>query len=198
MDKLLTAQTIAHLRASGVQADLQLAARIRQDSAWLNRACRHCHHCNPSSGTHGSVWCKKHTFFPRGSSSRDCFTPCIEHALSMHASGEARALHLILKSHWFGAIMAGTKPFEYRLRTRYWDKRIKKRTYDVIVVTNGYPPKTDTSRRLILPWLGYELQTVKSPQWHNRPRRVYAIRIADRHAHPPAAPTLKTNHYKTN
>lgn len=197
MDKLITAQTIAHLRKSRVPTDVKLAEEIRKDSVWLNKVCENCHHCNPASGNHGSVWCNQHKFFPNASSQRDCFTPCFDHAELLHAAGEARALYLPQKTRWFDDYMAGIKPFEYRLRTPYWDKRIKNREYDTIVLTKGYPSKSDTSRRIILPWLGYELQTVKSPEWNNRPRRVYAIHLAGRHAPAPALPSIKTRRYKT-
>jgi len=72
-------------------------------------------------------------------------------------------LILPLKRHWF------------RLRNAYWTKRLVGRHYDTVVFTLGYPPKSDTARRIEAPYRGYELTTVTSPEWGNVPQEVFAI-----------------------
>ena len=85
---------------------------------------------------------------------------------------------LPLKRRWFEDIKAGKKPFEYRLNKPYWQTRIVGRHYDHAIFTDGYPPKGDTKKRIILPWAGYEMQIVVSDEWHNQPQEVFAIRVS--------------------
>ncbi len=87
-------------------------------------------------------------------------------------------LHLPLKREYFLAIRDGAKAWEYRLRTPYWCKRIEGRQYGVLVLSDGYPPRTDLLRRLVLPWRGYELQTITHPHFGPGPVEVFAIRVA--------------------
>ena len=86
-------------------------------------------------------------------------------------------LHLSLKRKWFEQIEAGIKPFEYRLNTPYWQKRIIGKTFDRIIFTWGYPKAGDLARRIEKPWLGYEMQTIISEEWGDKPQYVFAIRI---------------------
>lgn len=87
-------------------------------------------------------------------------------------------LHLPLKAEYFDAIKAGTKPEEYRLNTDFWRKRLQGRTYDRIVLTRGYPRRDDASRRLVLPWRGYSMKTIKHPHFGPDAVEVFAIRVA--------------------
>lgn len=50
-----------------------------------------------------------------------------------------RILTLPLKGIYFDQIADGEKPFEYRLMTPYWRKRLEGRVYDGIELTKGYP-----------------------------------------------------------
>lgn len=86
-------------------------------------------------------------------------------------------LHLNLKGEYFDAIAAGSKPFEYRLVTPYWRKRLADRQYDAIELARGYPARDDTVRRLRLPWRGYEVQTITHPHFGDQPVEVFAIRV---------------------
>ncbi len=89
-----------------------------------------------------------------------------------------RTLTIPVKGIYFDQIKAGMKPFEYRLRTPYWTKRLAWRTYDRVVLTRGYPKAGDTERRLELPWRGYEVQTITHPHFGPDPVQVFAIRVA--------------------
>lgn len=85
-------------------------------------------------------------------------------------------LYLPLKGEYFEQIRDGLKPWEYRLQTPYWAKRLVDREYDGIVFTMGYPAKDDMTRRLERPWRGFELQTIVHPHFGNLPVEVFAIR----------------------
>jgi hypothetical protein len=86
-------------------------------------------------------------------------------------------LHLPLKGEYFHQIRNRTKDSEYRLVTPYWSKRLECRTYDRIVLTLGYPKKTDQSRRLILPWRGFTKQQIQHPHFGPDLVEVFAIRV---------------------
>lgn len=86
-----------------------------------------------------------------------------------------RTLTIPVKGIYFDQIKAGTKPFEYRLRTPYWSKRLVGRAYDRVVLTRGYPKATDAERRLELPWRGFKEQTITHPHFGTEPVQVFAI-----------------------
>lgn len=86
-------------------------------------------------------------------------------------------LTLPLKAVYFDAIKAGTKPLEYRLCTPFWRKRLDGKTFDRVVLTKGYPPASDQSRRLVLPWRGYEVQTIQHEHFGPEPVEVFAINV---------------------
>lgn len=88
-----------------------------------------------------------------------------------------RTLTIPVKGIYFDQIKAGTKLFEYRLRTPYWDARLVGREYDRVVLTRGYPKATDTECRLELPWRGYDVQTITHPHFGAEPVQVFAIRV---------------------
>lgn len=89
-----------------------------------------------------------------------------------------KSLHLPLKKEYFDAIKNGSKPWEYRLVTPYWKKRLEGREYDQIVLTLGYPPSFDTDRRLILPYQGWGLQTITHPHFGTKPVEVFKIDVS--------------------
>lgn len=88
-----------------------------------------------------------------------------------------RTLTIPVKGIYFDQIKAGTKFFEYRLRTPYWNKRIVGQQYDLLVLTRGYPKASDTERRLELPWRGYDVQTITHPHFGSEAVKVFAIRV---------------------
>lgn len=86
-------------------------------------------------------------------------------------------LHLPLKRVYFELIRDGLKPFEYRLRTPYWEKRLVGRHYTDIVLTLGYPAASDESRRLERRYKGYKLETITHPHFGPNPVEVFAIEV---------------------
>lgn len=92
-----------------------------------------------------------------------------------------KTLHLALKGEYFDAIKAGTKTEEYRVRNQFWAKRIERWVFDRIVLTRGYPKRTDEARRLMLPWRGYTVKTITHPHFGAEPVQVYAIDVSDPH-----------------
>lgn len=88
-----------------------------------------------------------------------------------------KPLHLNLKDIYFQEIKSGIKIFEYRLATPYWEKRLVGREYSAIVVKSGYPSRSDLSRQIIRPWLGYEIHTINHPHFGGEPVEVFAIRV---------------------
>lgn len=78
---------------------------------------------------------------------------------------------------YFDQIKAGTKTEEYRLVTPFWSKRLVGRTYQHVTMTRGYPKASDQSRRLTLPWRGYERKTITHPHFGPDPVEVFAIKV---------------------
>jgi hypothetical protein len=92
------------------------------------------------------------------------------------SEAKPRVLRLPLKRIYFEAIIDGIKPFEYRLTTDYWTKRIVGQHYDEIEFTLGYPPAGDLNRRFTRPWRGYLRETITHPHFGREPVEVFAIR----------------------
>ncbi|MDN4573716.1 RNA-binding protein [Pandoraea cepalis] len=89
----------------------------------------------------------------------------------------SRMLTIPVKGIYFDQIKAGMKPFEYRLKTEYWSKRLVGRMYGRVVLTRGYPKSDDAAHRLELPWRGFEEQTITHPHFGAEPVQVFAIRV---------------------
>lgn len=90
-----------------------------------------------------------------------------------------RRLTLPLKAIYFDQIASGDKVEEYRLATHYWALRLEGRTYDEVVVTKGYPARDDTTRRLVMPWRGFERKKIEHPHFGMGVVDVYAIRVGE-------------------
>jgi uncharacterized heparinase superfamily protein len=86
-------------------------------------------------------------------------------------------LILPVKRIYFEQMRDGTKPFEFRLRTPYWRKRLEGRTYSRVIVTLGYPKADDHEHRLVRPWRGFELQTITHEHFGPETAEVFAIRV---------------------
>lgn len=86
-------------------------------------------------------------------------------------------LVLHVKHCCFIEMRDGRKPFEYRLITPYWRKRLENRNYSCIVINAGYPKPIEISRRIIVPWLGYEIQKITHSHFGAQEVEVFAIRI---------------------
>lgn len=86
-------------------------------------------------------------------------------------------LVLAVKEKWFKQIKSGTKTEEYRLYHDYWIKRLLGKTFDRVVITWGYPKKTDQERRLYFKWVGHPIKNIKyHDAFGNKPKtKVFAI-----------------------
>lgn len=96
-------------------------------------------------------------------------------------SEKPKILHFNLKAEYFHAIKSGTKPFEFRLDTAHWRKRLEGRVYDEVHFKLGYPSKEDADRIVKKRYVGYEMQDIKHRHFGNDgeddlPVRVFAIR----------------------
>lgn len=86
-------------------------------------------------------------------------------------------LTLVVNAEYFAQIKSGEKTEEYRLYTPYWQKRIEGYDFDQLILTNGYPKKTDLDRRLVFPWRGFTKKTITHPQFGQGPVEVFAIKL---------------------
>lgn len=89
-----------------------------------------------------------------------------------------RVLNLNLIGEYFHDIREDRKPFEYRLQTEYWRKRLEGRTYDLVRIAWGYPKKGDSSREIFRPWRGFEKIMVTHEHFGSDPVAVYAIHVS--------------------
>lgn len=88
-----------------------------------------------------------------------------------------KALILPVKRVYFEQIASGEKPEEFRLANAYWAKRLEGKQYSRVIVTLGYPKKTDTARRLEFAWQGFIRKTITHPHFGPMPVEVYAIKV---------------------
>ncbi len=86
-------------------------------------------------------------------------------------------LQLAVKGEYFDAMIRGEKTEEYRLCNDYWNKRIMFREYDRLIITKGYPKRDDSSRRIDVPYGGYEIKTITHPHFGDKPVKVFAIKV---------------------
>ncbi|ELC7036254.1 ASCH domain-containing protein [Enterobacter hormaechei] len=86
-------------------------------------------------------------------------------------------LQLAVNGEYFDAMKRGEKTEEYRLVNPYWGRRLFGRDYDRLIITRGYPRKDDDSRRLVMPYDGYEIKTITHKHFGPDPVKVYAIKI---------------------
>jgi hypothetical protein len=84
-------------------------------------------------------------------------------------------LQLAVKGEYFDAMKRGEKTEEYRLVNAYWGNRIYGRDYDRLIITRGYPRKDDASKRIDIPYDGYEIKTITHPHFGLEPVKVFAI-----------------------
>ena len=86
-----------------------------------------------------------------------------------------KILHLNLKKIYFEEIKSGKKKFEYRLKTKFWEKRLVDKMYDEVHIKCGYPRSTDTDRIIAKPYFGYEETTITHPHFGNESVDAFAI-----------------------
>ena len=85
-------------------------------------------------------------------------------------------LHLNLNGEYFDQIKAGTKPWEYRLASK-WLKRLEGKSFDRVFIKRGYPKENDFDRIVERPWRGFELHVITHPHFGSDPVQVCAIRV---------------------
>lgn len=90
-----------------------------------------------------------------------------------------KTLTLPLKREYFEAIRDGSKTEEFRRFNPFWRKRLEGQSFDRIVLTLGYPAKTDTARRIERPWRGFTIKTITHPHFGNTPVEVFAINVEE-------------------
>lgn len=84
-------------------------------------------------------------------------------------------LQLAVNGEYFLQMKSGEKKFEYRLMNDYWRKRLVNRQYERLIITKGYPKRDDVSRRIDVPYLGYEEQVITHKHFGYEPVKVFAI-----------------------
>jgi len=87
----------------------------------------------------------------------------------------ASDLILHVKKEYFDEILSGKKLFEYRRRSPYWKKRLRKKTFSAIQICSGYPKKGDKDRIIHLKWLGFLEETIVHPHFGKRKTSVFSI-----------------------
>jgi hypothetical protein len=81
---------------------------------------------------------------------------------------------------YFDQIRDGTKRDEYRRVGPYWDKRLRSRSYDRVVLTRGYPKGggVEGVTRLTRQYYGWVVVRITHPHFGPEPVRVYAIDVS--------------------
>lgn len=87
-------------------------------------------------------------------------------------------LQLAVKGEYFDAMKRGEKTEEYRLVNPYWGRRIFGRDYERLVITRGYPKRDDATKRIEIPYDGYEIKTITHPHFGTDPVKVFAIKVS--------------------
>ena len=78
---------------------------------------------------------------------------------------------------YFEQIKSGEKREEFRLQNEYWSKRLVGKQYHNVVITCGYPKKTDFEKRIAFAWCGYVRKNITHPHFGDMPVDVFAIRL---------------------
>lgn len=86
-------------------------------------------------------------------------------------------LQLAVNGEYFDQMKSGEKTEEYRLVTTFWSKRILARKYDRLIITRGYPKRDDLSKRIDIPYQGYEVKVITHPHFGPEPVKVFAIKV---------------------
>lgn len=86
-------------------------------------------------------------------------------------------LQLAVNGEYFDQIKSGEKAEEYRLVNPYWCRRIHGKDYDRLIITRGYPKRDDASRRIDIPYDGYEIKVITHPHFGPEPVKVFAIKV---------------------
>lgn len=86
-----------------------------------------------------------------------------------------------VKGIYFDEIAAGTKLYEFRLQTPYWEKRLVGQTYRHVVMTRGYPKGggIEGVTRLTRVWRGFDRRTIQHEHFGADPVAVFAIDVSE-------------------
>lgn len=88
-----------------------------------------------------------------------------------------KTLILPVKRIYFEQIASGQKTEEFRLANAFWAKRLEGKKFSSVIVTLGYPKKTDIARRLVFPWRGLSKKTITHEYFGLMPVDVFAIKV---------------------
>ena len=83
-------------------------------------------------------------------------------------------LQLAVNGEYFDQMKQGEKTEEYRLVNPYC---IHGKDYDRLIITRGYPKRDDMSKRIDIPYDGYEIKVIKHPHFGDKPVKVFAIKV---------------------
>lgn len=93
-------------------------------------------------------------------------------------------LQLAVNGEYFDQMKRGEKTEEYRLYNEYWRSRLvfegfftAPHKFDRLIITRGYPKREDTSKRIDIPYDGYEVKVITHPHFGPDPVKVFAIRV---------------------
>lgn len=86
-------------------------------------------------------------------------------------------LQLAVNGEYFDQMKTGQKVEEYRLVNPYWYRRLFGRDYDRLIITRGYPKRDDMSKRIDVPYDGYEIKVITHPHFGPEPVEVFAIKV---------------------
>ena len=95
----------------------------------------------------------------------------------------SKPLVLPVKNKWFGQIKAGSKKEEYRLYNPFWRKRLEGKSFSKVIITLGYPKKSDSSRRLLFEFNGIRVTEIRSDEFGPDMQKVFAINLSKPIAH---------------
>lgn len=90
-----------------------------------------------------------------------------------------KTLTLNLKRQYFDEIKRGVKKEEYRLVKPYWEKRLKDKSYDNILIKLGYPKPTEADKIIEVLWQGYTKKQITHTEFGPEPVWVFAIKLSD-------------------
>lgn len=86
-------------------------------------------------------------------------------------------LQIALKGIYFDAIKCGYKTEEYRLANDYWRKRLIGREYERLILTRGYPARSDDKRRMEFEYYRPTIRTITHPHFGPEPVEVFVIPV---------------------
>ncbi len=110
--------------------------------------------------------------------------------LKPNESSDLPILHLHVKDVYFQQIKDKSKPYEYRLRTDYWKKRLVGKSFKEIHIHSGYPKKGDKTKTVKRRWDGFREVKIAHEHFGLERVDVFAIRVRDG--------IVKTNNTRTN